>query len=88
MTSVLIIDDHPIGTIDGRMTYSTARWGSEGIVEFYLRNVVGGPGGFAVEASSIAVFGEALKRKLLLEFIAAPPRDADGVAFKVADASE
>src|SRR5690606_1206042 len=67
-----IIDDRPIGTIDGRMTYPPARWGNESIVEFYLRNVVGGPGSFAVEASSIAVFGEALKRKLLLEFIAGP----------------
>ena len=65
-----IIDDHPIGTIDGRMTYAAARWGSETIVEFYLRNVVGGPGSFAIEARSMAAFGEALKRKLLLEFIA------------------
>lgn len=80
-----IIDDHPIGTIDGRMTYATARWGSETIVEFYLRNVVGGPGSFAVEARTIAVFGEALKRKLLLEFIAGPAQEgAQGVTFKTA----
>lgn len=82
-----IIDDHPIGTIDGRMTYAAARWGSETIVEFYLRNVVGGPGSFAVEARNIAAFGEALKRKLLLEFIAEPmPGDAKGAVFKLADA--
>jgi len=67
-----IIDDQPIGTIDGRMTYATARWGSDTVAEFYLRNVVGGPGSFAVEARDYAVFGEALKRKLLLEFIASP----------------
>ena len=80
-----IIDDQPIGTIDGRMTYATARWGSETVVEFYLRNVVGGPGSFAVEARSIAVFGEALKRKLLLEFIANPtPDDAHGTVVSVA----
>lgn len=67
-----IIDERPIGTIDGQLSYSTARWGNETVVEFYLRNVVGGPGSFAVEARSIAAFGEALKRKLLLEFIATP----------------
>lgn len=81
-----IIDDQPIGTIDGRMTYTTARWGHESIVEFYLRNVVGGPGSFAVEASSIGAFGEALKRKLLLEFIAEAPDDAESAVFKLADA--
>jgi hypothetical protein len=81
-----IIDERPIGTIDGRMTYATARWGNETVVEFYLHNVVGGPGSFAVEARSIAVFGEALKRKLLLEFIASPSPDAEGAVFKVAAA--
>jgi len=85
INALAIIDDRPIGTIDGRMTYATARWGSETIVEFYLRNVVGGPGSFAVEARDFAVFGEALKRKLLLEFIATPvPEYTDGAVFKVA----
>src|SRR3546814_18180993 len=67
------------------MTYSTARWGNETVVEFYLRNVVGGPGSFAVEARDFAVFGEALKRKLLLEFIAGPLPDAAGAVFQVTE---
>lgn len=83
-----IIDDRPIGTIDGQLSYATARWGNESVVEFYLRNVVGGPGSFAVEARSIAVFGEALKRKLLLEFIAEPPLDTEGAVFKVASSGD
>jgi hypothetical protein len=73
-----IVDEQVIGTIDGRLSYSTARWGSESVVEFYRRTVVGGPGSFAVEARSYAVFGEALKRKLLLEFIASPSEDLPG----------
>jgi len=87
INALAIVDEQPIGTIDGRLTYSTARWGSESVVEFYLRNVVGGPGSFAVEARDFAVFGEALKRKLLLEFIAEPmPKDAGDAVFKVASA--
>jgi hypothetical protein len=87
INALAIVDEQPIGTIDGRLTYSTARWGSESVVEFYLRNVVGGPGSFAVEARDFAVFGEALKRKLLLEFIAEPmPKDAGVAVFKVASA--
>ncbi|MGF1592695.1 MAG: DUF1194 domain-containing protein [Kiloniellaceae bacterium] len=77
-----IIDDRPIGTVDGQLTYSAARRGHETVIEYYLRNVVGGPGSFAIEARSIAVFGEALKRKLLLELIAEPPADTDGAVFK------
>ena len=78
-----------IGTIDGRMTYATARWGKQSIVEYYLSNVVGGPGSFAIEARDYAVFGEALKRKLLLEFIAQPGRGTvDGAVFKIAAASD
>ncbi len=72
-----IIDSQPIGTYDGRMTYTTAQWGTGGIKGFYLANVVGGPGSFAVEARDYAVFGEALKRKLLLEFIASPGQEPD-----------
>ncbi|GAB4376390.1 MAG: DUF1194 domain-containing protein [Kiloniellaceae bacterium] len=73
-----IVDERQIGTIDGRLAYSEARWGSESVIDFYRRTVVGGPGSFAVEARSYAVFGEALKRKLLLELIAAPPDRAAG----------
>ena len=65
-----IISTQPIGTFDGRMTYSTAQWGTGGISGFYRHNVIGGPGAFVVEAQDFAVFGEALKRKLLLELIA------------------
>lgn len=65
-----ILDDDPIGTFDGRMTYATAQWGLGGTTEFYRRDIIGGPGAFVVEAHGIEVFGEALKRKLLLELIA------------------
>jgi hypothetical protein len=65
-----IISNDPIGTFDGRMTYATAQWGLGGIAGFYNLNVIGGPGSFLVEANGIAAFGEALKRKLLLELIA------------------
>lgn len=71
INALAIVDDHPVGTIDGRLSYR-ARWGKINDVDFYLQDVVGGPGSFAVEARSYEVFGEALKRKLLLEFIAAP----------------
>ncbi len=67
-----IVDHHPIGTIDGRLTYTEPQWGNASVVDFYRRTIVGGAGSFAVEASSYAVFGEALKRKLLLELIAQP----------------
>ncbi|MGD1876609.1 MAG: DUF1194 domain-containing protein [Kiloniellaceae bacterium] len=81
-----IIDERQIGTIDGRLAYTESRWGSESIVDFYLRTVVGGPGSFVVEARDYRVFGEALKRKLLLEFIASPERDR--AAFTVAAADD
>jgi hypothetical protein len=62
-----IIDDRPIGTFDGRMTY-TKQWKLGGVVEFYRRDVIGGPGSFVIPARDFSSFGEALKRKLLLEF--------------------
>ena len=70
-----IVDHHPIGTIDGRLTYTELQWGNKSIVDFYRDTIVGGPGSFAIEAGDYTVFGEALKKKLLLEFIAAPERD-------------
>lgn len=79
-----IVDHHPIGTIDGRLTYTEPQWGNASVVDFYRRTIVGGPGSFVVEARDYAVFGEALKRKLLLEFIAEPPADADGDVFTLA----
>jgi hypothetical protein len=67
-----IIDDRPIGTYDGRMSYTTVEWGLGGIAGFYRRDVIGGPGSFLVEARSFSAFGQALKRKLLLEIVSLP----------------
>lgn len=86
INALAIHDDHPVGTIDGQLNYSSARWGTVNDVEFYLQDVVGGPGSFAVEARSYEVFGEALKRKLLLEFIAAPKGVARPNVVRVAAA--
>lgn len=72
INALAVADHHPIGTIDGRLSYSEQTRAALNGVDFYLRDVVGGPGSFAVEARSYDVFGEALKRKLLLEFIATP----------------
>lgn len=67
-----IIDDRPIGTFDGHLTYATQQWGLEGSVAFYRKYVIGGPGSFLVEVRDYAAFGEALKRKLLRELISSP----------------
>ena len=64
-----IIDERPIGTFDGRMTYTVANWGLGGMTEFYRRYVIGGAGSFLVEARHYSAFGEALKRKLLMELL-------------------
>jgi hypothetical protein len=86
INALSIYDDHPIGTIDGQLSYSSARWGTVNDVEFYLQDVVGGPGSFAVEARSYEAFGEALKRKLLLEFIAAHAGETRPNVLRVAAA--
>ncbi len=86
INALAIVDERPIGTIDGQLSYSTARWGTVNDVEFYLQDVVGGPGSFAVEARSYEVFGEALKRKLLLEFIATPEGETRPNVLRVAAA--
>jgi hypothetical protein len=70
INAIPIINNDPIGTFDGRMTYSTAHWGLGGAIEFYRRDVIGGPGAFVVEAGDFSVFRDALKRKLLLELVA------------------
>jgi hypothetical protein len=67
-----IVNDRPIGTYDGRMTYSVLSWYG-GITEFYRRDIIGGPGSFVIEARDYAVFGEALRRKLLRELISDTP---------------
>ncbi len=70
INAIPIISGDPIGTFDGRMTYTTAEWGLGGTMAFYRRDVIGGPGSFVIEASEYKAFGEALKRKLLLELVA------------------
>jgi hypothetical protein len=68
-----IMDDHLVGTFDGHLTYSNVQWGAGGIPEFYRLNVIGGAGAFLIEAHNYEAFGEALKRKLLLELVADRP---------------
>lgn len=70
INAIPVISDDPIGTFDGRLTYSGIIGGVENAIAFYRRDVIGGPGAFVVEARSYNVFGEALKRKLLRELIA------------------
>jgi hypothetical protein len=70
INAIPIMTGEPIGTFDGRLSYTTAEWGWGGAMEFYRRDVIGGPGSFVIEASDYGAFGEALKRKLLLELIA------------------
>ncbi len=67
INAIPIIDSKPLGTIDGRLTYAENDWPPGGVVAYYQRNVIGGPGAFIVEAHDYAAFPEALKRKLLLE---------------------
>lgn len=64
-----IIGQHPAGTIDGRLTYTSAQWGWGGTAAFYQRDVIGGAGAFMVEAQNYDSFAAALKRKLLLELM-------------------
>jgi hypothetical protein len=65
-----IISNDPIGTFDGRMTYTAPQWGLGGALAFYNRDVIGGANSFVVEANDFSAFAEALKRKLLLELVA------------------
>ena len=80
-----IIDDRPLGTFDGHMTYMD--WRMEHITEFYRQNVIGGPGSSVIEARSFEAFGEALKRKLLLELISSPPNKRPVVPMPVLTAA-
>lgn len=59
----------------------------EHITEFYRQNVIGGPGSFVIEARSFEAFGEALKRKLLLELISSPPNKRPVVPVPMLTAS-
>src|SRR5262245_42492170 len=42
--------------------------------QYYLHNVIGGPGAFVVAAASYETFAEAILKKLVTEIAAAPPR--------------
>lgn len=64
-----IIDDRPLGTIDGRLSYSADSSRPGGIANFYRRDVIGGTGSFVVEVRDYAAFPAALKRKLLKELL-------------------
>lgn len=66
------INDRPIGTYDGHMSYANAQWGLQTTADFYRREIIGGPGSFLIEVRDYAAFGEALKRKLLRELISSP----------------
>jgi hypothetical protein len=66
------INDRPIGTYDGHMSYANAQWGLQTTADFYRRDIIGGPGSFLIEVRDYAAFGEALKRKLLRELISSP----------------
>ena len=68
-----IMDRRIVGTFDGKLTYSTLQWGWGGSLAFYERDIVGGPGSFLLQAQDYAAFGDALKRKLLLEIAGIPP---------------
>ena len=65
-----IMTHNRAGSFDGRTTFASGQWGLGGIVGFYRESVIAGPGSFLVEANDYTDFGEALKRKLLLELIA------------------
>ena len=51
INAIPIISGDPIGTFDGRMTYTTAEWGLGGTMAFYRRDVIGGPGSFVISAT-------------------------------------
>jgi hypothetical protein len=62
------INGLPILNASPPQIYSVPMAGDGGdLVNFYRKQVVGGPGGFLVVAASHAEFGEAVQRKLMLE---------------------
>jgi hypothetical protein len=65
------INGLPILSASPPQIYSVPMAGDGGdLVNFYRKQVVGGPGGFLVVAGSHAEFGEAVQRKLMLEIAA------------------
>ena len=79
------VNDRPIGTYDGHMSYANAQWGLQTTADFYRRDIIGGPGSFLIEVRDYAAFGEALKRKLLRELISSPGMDANSETFASVD---
>jgi hypothetical protein len=79
------INDRPIGTYDGHMSYANAQWGLQSAVDFYRHDVIGGPGSFLIEVRDYNAFGEALKRKLLRELISSPGADGASETFAAAN---
>jgi hypothetical protein len=71
-----ILDEAPIGTFDGHTSYTVAHWNLGGMAEFYRQYVIGGVGSFLVEAHDYSAFGEALRRKLLMELLISQQADA------------
>ena len=68
--NALPINDHrQVGTFNGTLSYGPQHWGWGGMTEFYRRDIIGGVGSFLVEAADYSAFGEAFKRKLLLELL-------------------
>jgi Protein of unknown function (DUF1194) len=83
-----LIDHDVIGTFDGHLAYSsTQQWGWGGMAEFYRRDIIGGPGSFMVEVHDFSDFGEALKRKLLLELVTPDDKDGGGVPVRMQTAA-
>ena len=74
------INDRPIGTYDGHMSYANAQWGLQTTADFYRRDIIGGPGSFLIEVRDYAAFGAALKRKLLRELISSPSEVSGNMA--------
>jgi len=69
INAIPIVDQRRIGTFDGRISYSVQNWGLVSVADFYRQDVIGGVGSFLVEANDYSAFGEALKRKLLMELL-------------------
>ncbi len=70
VNGLAIVDERVIGTIDGRLSYTT--WEPYGpLLGYFEQKVIGGPGSFAVEARDFADFGRALTRKLVVEISSA-----------------
>jgi hypothetical protein len=78
INGLAIVDDRPLGTIDGRLSYTTWEPGGP-LLDYFERHVVGGPGGFVVEARHFAEFGQALTRKLVVEISSVAPRSRKAV---------